>query len=834
MSTRDDFTDEIRAHLQIETDRLIADGMTPEAARLAARRAFGNVTRAEERFYESQRWMWLDRLRLDVRGAARSVARYPIAAAVAVLSLALGIGATTATLTIRSVVFYKPPPLYRQPAQISRVQVGRPDRPIGPGGNFVPGALFAAWHDARGPAVAGATPPRGVRDVRTMDRTDALPVRAFTPGFFALLGVAPAVGHADGAVLSYRVWQTLFDLRPDVAGQIVWIDNRPYTVSGALPQRFWFSEMNAPIWIPLDRQTLVREEALEVVVRRPADVTPERLANELEPALRAYAAGLPASERQLRVTVSGIEGTPIGRQVSIVLPYVLGASVLLTLLIAIANVAILMIAQWTAREHEIAIRASLGAGRWRIVRALLTESILIATGGGVLGVCATFALLTIQRSRTAVEFFDLSVDARILIQSAVVTLAAGVLAGIAPALYETRRLHVNPLRAIASSDRVRQRWRHALVVLEITVTIALLVETSAMIAGYQRARAAELGFRTRPLLTARVENAAGVQVSAVLGVLRRVPGVVSVAASTTVPYAAFGSAERVAVDAIGSASIPAERGAITPEFFATLDVPLRSGRAFTSQDSDPTRTVIVNETLSRALFPGRDPIGAQVWIGQTSYDIVGVVADYSNNPFQPHQYDAKVYVPIAAASRALKRVQFLVRAAGDPAPLVQTVRRDIRDASAGTAATSVFTFDQIRDVMGQEMLVGTAPLFPLIAIGMLLTAAGIYGVLAFAMTRRSRELAVRVAIGATGRDVVRLVAGHSLRLVATGIVLGIGAMLALTTIIRATGGAGTVFDAGWRAFAIPLLIVLAIAALATWIPSRRATSINPALLLRTT
>jgi hypothetical protein len=187
-------------------------------------------------------------------------------------------------------------------------------------------------------------------------------------------------------------------------------DNRPYTVSGALPQRFWFSEMNAPIWIPLDRQTLAREEALEVVVRRPADVTPERLATELAPALRKYAAGLPAPERQLRVNVSGIEGTPIGRQVSIVLPYVLGASVLLTLLIAIANVAILMIAQWTAREHEIAIRASLGASRWRIVRALVAESMLIAAAGGALGTFAAFALLIIQRSRATVEFFDLSVD----------------------------------------------------------------------------------------------------------------------------------------------------------------------------------------------------------------------------------------------------------------------------------------------------------------------------------------------------------------------------------------------------------------------------------------
>ncbi len=188
---------------------------------------------------------------------------------------------------------------------------------------------------------------------------------------------------------------------------------------------------------------------------------------------------------------------------SFVLPYVLGTAVLLTLLIACANVAILMIAQWTAREHEIAIRASIGASRGRIVRSLLTESLLVSICGGILGVCTTFALRgVILRNSGGNVFFDLSIDAHILVQTAIIALLTGIAAGVGPALYETRRLHTNPLRAIASSsDRVRQRWRNALVVFEIAVTIALLVVTATMIDGYWRTRHAEMGFDTGPLLT---------------------------------------------------------------------------------------------------------------------------------------------------------------------------------------------------------------------------------------------------------------------------------------------------------------------------------------------
>jgi len=840
--TGGDFSREIQGHLEIEADRLVGEGLSRDDARLAARKAFGSVMAAEERFYESRRVLWLDHLRQDVRGAARAVARYPFAAIVAVVSLAFGIGALTTTLTVRNVVFRKPPPAYGHPSQLSRVQFGRPDRPITPLGSYVPGPLVEILRTSLGDRLAAATPPRGSRDVRAEDRNETIAIRTVTPGFFSVLEVSPALGTLsfDGgsptAVLSFRVWRFVFDGRPDVVGRPLWIDGRPYSVAGVLPERFWFTQMNSAIWTAIDPKTLAAEDGLDVVVRRPDGVSEDALTAQLLPALATYVSTRPG-ERQAQVHVSTINGTPLGHNADLV-PYVLAGSVVLTLVIACANVAILMIAQWTAREHEIAIRASLGASRGRIVRALVTESVLLAAAGGAFGICATFALRGIIISRSGagnvLSLYNLSIDPAVLVESILITAAAGIAAGLAPALYETRRLHANPLSALAAYDGTRQRFRHALVVLEITVTIALLVETGAMIGGYQRTIAADMGFDRRPLFAARVENSGGLRAAQTLELVARQPGVLSAAVATGVPYMGSGRKERVSSFAGGASEVPADRIAVSPGFFATLGVPLESGRDFTARDSVASRVAIVNGALSRQLFAGRPALGNRLFVRDTAYDIVGVAGDYATHQFEPKRSAAKMFVPFALDDAQTKGLQILVRAAGDPAPVLQAIRRELRNAAAGNTIPSSFTYDEVVRVGAEEILAGTAPLVPLIAIGMLLTTAGIYGVLAFAIVRRSRELAVRVAIGATGRDLVTLVTAHSVRLVLVGTAAGIGLTFALSRVVRASGGAGSIYDPDWPAFVVPVLIVAVIAVLATLIPSRRATKIDPAVLLRTT
>jgi ABC-type antimicrobial peptide transport system permease subunit len=367
--------------------------------------------------------------------------------------------------------------------------------------------------------------------------------------------------------------------------------------------------------------------------------------------------------------------------------------------------------------------------------------------------------------------------------------------------------------------------------MEIAITVALLVVTGGMLNTYRRQIAADIGFKTQSLIRLRVENSGGLQVGRLADSISQMPGVSSVAPSTSIPYATYGPMEPVSTDRSGSDSMQVERATIAPNFFTTLGVPLRTGRMFTRADSTTTRTAIINESLAARLYTGRDPIGRSLWLQGAEYEVVGLVAQYANQALQPHKRDPKVFLPFDE-SRSVNDAELLVRASSDSAALVRTLRREAGNVAAGSVAVNVYTLDEMVAVSGQEILVGTAPLVPLIAIGMLLTAAGIYGVLAFAITRRSTELAVRIAIGATGRQVARFVTVQSLHLIAMGAGLGVGVTFAISRMVRAAGGEGSFMDPSWPAFVIPVLIVIAIAAGATWAPSRRALRINPAELLR--
>ena len=331
---------------------------------------------------------------------------------------------------------------------------------------------------------------------------------------------------------------------------------------------------------------------------------------------------------------------------------------------------------------------------------------------------------------------------RILLQTAVIALLTGVAAGVAPALYETRRLHTNPLRTIATSDRIRQRWRHALVVFEIAVTIALLVVTATMIDGYWRANRRQMGFRTGPLLTLDVDNRNGVRTRQVVDTLTSIPGVAAASASTQIPTAAGGTRQPVAAQATGGEPVTARHGRDRPGI-------LRDTRR-----ADARGTRVLGSRLERR--PHRDRQRSR-W-PDSSFRTVTPLARASgsrtcrttSSGSSPTTRAARCMLayPSRASScrcrsdsKDVTRMTFLVRAKGDPAALVQTVRNETRKAAAGTVVGGVETVDQVIDIGSREMLVATAPLLPLVTIGMLLTMAGIYGVLAFAIARRSRELA---------------------------------------------------------------------------------------------
>jgi len=784
--------------------------------------------------------MWLDHCRHDLRCALRSIARSPIACAVAVISLAAGIGATTATLTLRNAIFYNPPPLYRDPGQLSRIELSTPDRRR----VAVPGSLYSLWmaDGDLGARSAAATPPRAAA-LRRTDGTETVPARSISSGFFALLGVNPALGRSCSStpsaagssevVLSHRIWQNLFDGRSDAVGREVWIDGQPHTVVGVLPPRFWFKTTDSLIWVCAGPQAIAQAAAVDVVVRRDFGISEAALAERLQRDAPEYLRRHPEAPREMRVRARHVGGTGLGDQLAEVIPWLVGMAVLLTLLIACANVAILMFARWTGREREIAIRASLGAGRWRTIALLLTESMVLAVSGGILGVCATVVMRgLLLRSAPGPLDFDLSIDRAILLQSAFVTILAGILSGLIPAVYETRRLQTNPLRLLAQSDRVRQRWRHALVVMEICVTVALMVVAAGQVDAARRMLAGDLGFRTAPLLTVRVENPAGVPISTVLDAVSRVPGVASAAASTDVPMAIDGGTERVAGNADRGTTVAAQRALVTNEYFATLDVPILAGRMFATADLNPSsRVAIVNAPLARQLGLDGNAAGARIWVQDTPYEVVGVVSGYASGPLR--QPVPRFYLPYSTQPPGPVRVQVVVRAVTDPIPLVGAVREELRRLGPGYAVPSAYAFDQVIQTGAAEIITLSLALSPLLGIGLFLTATGIFGVLAFAIARRSKELALRVALGATNHGLRRLVAAHTLRLLVTGATAGVTATFVLTRMVGAAGGGGSPFDTpGWEAFAVPVLVVLAVGALATWIPARRAMRVDPAILLK--
>jgi putative ABC transport system permease protein len=369
-------------------------------------------------------------------------------------------------------------------------------------------------------------------------------------------------------------------------------------------------------------------------------------------------------------------------------------------------------------------------------------------------------------------------------------------------------------------------------VLEISVTIALLVVASAMIEGYWRTIHGHVGYETAPLMTGRVDSAQGVPTRQILETLARMPGIASVSASTSVPTRAAGARVPVAARTSEGEPVVAERGDISEEFFATLGVPLRAGRGFTGADTPASQVAIVNETLARQLFQDRNAVGARIWVAGTAHDVVGVVADYASSPFRALMPQPRVFVPLAPDSSDVRHMSFLIRTVGDPSALVRAVRQEMRSVGAGTTSANAETIDQVIDIMAQEMMAGTAPLLPLVTIGLMLTTAGIYGVLAFAIARRARELAVRVAVGASPHDLVGLVAAHTFKLVGVGAALGLLLMLLLARLVRSGGGAGSIWDLSLQAFVWPVVTVAVVAVLATWIPSRRALAIDPVVLLR--
>ena len=869
----DDFRREIEAHIAIETDRLIAEGSSPADARRAAARRFGNVTSTQERFYESRRVMWLEELRQDVRYACCALRRSRGFAAVAVLTLALGIGANTAIFSVINAVVLRPLP-YRDPSSLVLVLPGE----IG----LSPGWVVTAWRERADTLadLAGFDGPRASTLIAGGEPAE-IESASITWNFLSFLGVAPALGRApsaaDGApgappvaLLSHDLWTTRFGGDPGVIGRTITVSGISMTVVGVTGPAFRFPTAGAlpAFGLPIDMQPDVMRvfsqtagiypRSMNVLARlspgsTTAAASAQLLAIYKQEGVKEFSESLLA---RLEVRVEPLSERLAGN-VPERLRLVMGA-VAFVLLIACANVANLLLARASTRQRELALRAALGARTWRLVRLILTESMLLALLGSLGALVFAYSMRGVVRALLADRIphvASIAIDWPVLAFTVGIATATGVLCGLASLSSVTR---VDPVAALSGSSTYsatgRSLMRRTLLSIEVAITFVLLVGAALLAQTLWNLSARDRGFDADRLLTVRVapgvprdldpaDRRAPAKYFAtfftdLVGRLARVQGVTSAGAVSMAPLTGFSAGMGgMMLDgrlAPGESFTPVSY--VTPGYFSTMRIPVVAGRDFDERDRLGAGLVaIVNEAFQRRYAPGRDLVGARLTTesGPEEFTIVGMTRDVPDRSLRegPEPLLVAPLAQMPAIHISWGTLTFVLRTEeGDPLRVAPDVRRAIWAINPNIVVSEIATMDQ-RVAVGMRAERDSALLFGLFALAALVMAAiGVYGVAAYAIAQRTREIGVRMALGAARRDIRRLVVSQTLRPTLFGIAAGVAAALMLTRFIAAMVYGVTPLDA--TTFVASIVVIVAVALAATWIPARRAMRIDPLAALR--
>ncbi len=805
----------------------------------------------------------MDTLLLDVRYALRSLGRSRGFAAAAIVCLALGIGVNTAVFSIVDTLLFRPLP-FAEGERVVRLYAQAP-REEGEETAFSAGEL--AEIRARGRTLAGVAGV-GMRGFNLAGEGEPVRLQGspVTHDLFPLLGVRPALGRGflpeedrpggePVAILSHEVWRGQFGGRADVVGRTAILNGIPTTIVGVMPRGFRFPE-TTELWVPArpDAADPYDRRWMLLVARLRPGATVGQAGADLARVAREVAAERPDTHAGRRfgaraygaAYLRGERGTLLG---------LMGGAVGLVLLIACANVANMLLARGTTRRREIAVRAALGAGRGRIVRQLLTESVLIALGGGAAGVLVGAWWLGWLVSRFGVElpyWMTFGLDGRVLAYTAGLSLGTGLLFGILPALRASRTDLVGSLAdgaPGAAGGLRRNRLRGALVAGEIALALVLLAGSALAIRSFLAAAGTDPGVDAARILTART-SLTGERYDAVAaraaffreleGRLRALPGVRGAALTTALPAGDVGEATTVAAE--GAAADPdagtgARWIAVTPGYWEAVDRPLLAGRDFTAREAadSAAAVAIVSRELAERLWPGRDPLGRRIRVaveGDAPWlEVVGVAPTlgYARPGDAGARERRQVHLPYARAGWRL--MTLAVRSAGDPAALAAPVRREVRALDPSLPLFTVHTLGEYRaSTLWLERAAGQA-FASLAVLALLLATLGVYGVMAYAVGQRTREIGIRMALGARAPDVVGMVVREGALLTAAGIAVGLPCALAVSRLMRSTlRGVGPGDPVAF--LAVPLLLA-AVAVLASWIPARRAARVDPMSALRT-
>ena len=863
----EDFADELETHVAMDTERGIRNGLSPEEARRQALIRFGGIAKAHDAYAERQGLPWLESVVRDVHYSLRSPVRNRLVTAVAILSIGLGVGSNTTIFSIVSRFVLRPVPVGDSGTLLSLHIMHDGDCCC----NQFPWPVFsdlreqatefsdvAAYFDLIPSSISGGSEPERVWG------------QGVTPNFFgvAQLRIVMGAGFSDSeekapvVVLSERLWKRRFNSDKDMIGKTVILSGHPFTVIGVAPAAFHSIDqiVNAEFWVPLGMTPELAASLpphdsreyhwLSVIGRVRPGVSREHVAAQLSTIADRLAASYPATDKGNHFVFEQAGSLPpFARSMALLFLTALSIVVLLRLAIAGFNVANLLFAQAINRQREMAVRLALGATRGRLLRLVLLESLLLGLGGGALGALlslwSTGALSSLRLPAPIPLNVQVSVDGRTLAYTFLISVLCGLLLGIAPAWAASRPRVVNSLKAEAGFAATAGRFsaRNLLVVAQVAMAVVLLALTGLFLRSLESASEINIGFRTRGLLLLsvdpRLNGYSPSKISAFLGQLREraaaLPGVDAVVCSD-VPFLSGGNRSEgftiLGQAAKGDPSVLADLYMVTPGYFDALGIPSLAGSDFSRGTTNGPRVAVINKAFADTLFGGTDPIGQRIDGGGWNYQIIGVVGNAKSRtlgedtrPILYRSLDQSI-----ANDPSMMGYTLMVHTTSNPAGIAEALRREVYQLDPAMAVYNLETMDE--HVRAAYVLPRVAAmLFGIFGgIGLVLATVGLYGVMSFAVARRTREIGIRMAMGARPAAVLRLVLCRGMALTFTALALGWPAAWMLAKLSSSFLYGIKPHDAMTFTL-VPAMLVL-VALIAAWIPARRAASINPTQALR--
>ena len=852
---------ELSTHLALLEDDFIRQEMPVDQAGLAGRRRFGGVDQPKEQHRDARSFVWVEDLGRDIRYAVRALARTPGFAVAAVLTLAIGIGGSTAVFSLIEAVLLRPLPV---PDADRVVMVYMDASKFGFARGDVSPVVYGAWASQNDVFDALAASAEFGAVLQNNGEPLRISGRRVGRSLFDVLGAHALVGRTflpsedqpggpNVVVLSFGLWQRRFGGDPSLVGRSIVINNSPYLVVGVMPKTFQFLEDYVGLWVP-------------------AAFTPEELTNDahylavagrMKPGLSDSGVranldtiGARAVQRlrerryppravvvSLKDAVSGGARTPM---------LVLLAAVGVVLLITSANLASLLLARAATRGHEIALRGALGASRGRVIRQLLTESAVLAASGLILGiVLARWSLGFLEQlvPPAMTLFTSPSLNAATLAVAAAVSVATGLLFGLAPALTMTRPSLTDALKGSGRNTPGGQHSRGLFVVAEVAMTLVLLVAAGLLLQTFYRMRYADLGVRPEGLLTLRTTLPQDryedfprrvAFYDRVLDGVQRLPGVVSAGYTTSVPLEWKGGTNQFTIESrapVEGMVYDANHRQVSEGYLKAIGTTLVRGRYFQATDTErSTPVVIVNQSMARKYWPGGDPVGQRIAIDHGTWaepwlTVVGVVGDVRQmgleTPPRPEMYFPYRQVDTQPwfAPRDL-----VVRTTKDPMDLVGDIKQVVHSIDPEQPVSNIRTLDEVLDEDVASRRVGTTLLTAFAGFALVLAVVGIYGVIAYFVAQHVPEMGVRIALGAQRHDILRLVVWKGLTLALMGVLLGVVLSVVVTRLMASLlYGVGATDVA---TFAGGSVLLLLLAFVASYLPARRATSVDPIVALR--